>query len=68
MSIATREAPNNSPAEYVTAAELAAYEFTPAEVRRCCPHAIERVALDDGPCWFRNELADLLSLDGRAQS
>jgi hypothetical protein len=34
------------------------------DVRRCCPHAVEYVALDDSLCWLRGDPAELLAERG----
>jgi hypothetical protein len=45
---------------YVTAAELADFGLTPADVRCRCPWATEYAAPDGSPCWLRDELVELL--------
>ena len=47
----------------ITAAELADYGLTPADVLRRCPHAVEYVALDGSACWLREDLADLIGME-----
>jgi hypothetical protein len=46
---------------YVTLADLAAYGLTLADVRRLDPAPVEYTALDDSPCWRRDELLPLLN-------
>jgi hypothetical protein len=48
-------------ADLVTAAELADYGLTPADVRRLCPWAVEYTALGGSHCWQRDDLAPLLN-------
>jgi hypothetical protein len=55
--------PHDSPDpddELLTIADLSAYGLTPADVRRPAPWATEYVALDGGPAWRAEDLAELL--------
>ncbi len=47
--------------DYLTPTDLEPFGFTADDIRRLCPWAVELVALDGGPCWSRDDLADLLS-------
>ena len=46
--------------DYVTEDDLDALGLTPVDVRARCPWATEYVALDGGPCWALEDLAELL--------
>ena len=45
--------------EWITASELELQGFTPEDVARLCPWAIERTALDGQPCWLLSDLEAL---------
>jgi hypothetical protein len=46
--------------DIVTLAQLKAGGFSIEDVRRECPGAVERVALDGSPCWLAKDLRPLL--------
>ena len=51
-------------ADWVCAADLETFDITPEDVRRVCPHASERTALDGSPCWHRSDLGPLFGEEG----
>jgi hypothetical protein len=52
--------------DYVTPDGLVDHGLTPADMRRCCPHAVEYSALHGGPCWLWADLTPLLAETGGA--
>jgi hypothetical protein len=52
--------------QYLTASDLADYGFTPADVGRLAPWAVEYRALDGAPCWLAADLTGLLTRRGGA--
>jgi hypothetical protein len=45
---------------YITPDDLAELGLTADEVRQRCPWAIKYTALDRRPCWWREDLAELV--------
>jgi hypothetical protein len=46
--------------EYVTLDYLESHGIKGEDMRRCCPHAVEYVALDGSPCWRAEDLEVLV--------